>query len=92
MTQGVDLAPTADPTSAEPQRQYEDSIEDNFRHIVCFLCHPEFATVRAAPHDAECICGKQLKAGDSPGPAAAPQCVLCDEMAQGHRRSAHSGS
>jgi hypothetical protein len=79
-------------TTAEPQRQHEDSIADNFRHIVCFLCYPAFATVRAAPHDAQCICGKPLKAGDTPGPATAPQCVVCDEMAEGHRRSAHSSS
>jgi len=79
-------------TDAELRRQHEDSIADNFRHIVCFLCYPEFATMRVAPHDAQCICGKPVKAGDSPGPSTAPECVLCNEMAASHRRSAHSES
>ena len=78
-------------TATELRRQHEDSIADNFRHIVCFLCFPAFATTRVAPHDAECICGKPVKTGDIPGPRAAPQCVLCNEMAQSHYRSAHSG-
>lgn len=76
-------------SETEERRRNEDSIADNFRHIVCFLCYPAFATTRIAPHDAECICGKPVRAGDVPGPSTAPQCVLCNEMAEGHRRSAH---
>jgi hypothetical protein len=75
--------------AVEQRRQHENSIADNFRHIVCFLCYPAFATTRVAPHDAECICGKPLGTGDTPGPRTAPECVLCNEMAEGHRRSAH---
>ena len=78
--------------AAELRRQHEESIADNFRHIVCFLCYPAFATTRVAPHDAECICGKPVKAGDIPGPSTAPECVLCNEMAEGHRRAAHKES
>ncbi len=74
---------------AELEREHEESIADNFRHIVCFLCYPEFASSRVAPHDAECVCGKPLRAGDSPGPSTAPECVLCNEMAEGHYRAAH---
>jgi hypothetical protein len=77
-------------TEVEPQREDEDAIADHFRHIVCFLCYPAFATQRAAPHDASCICGKPVKAGDSPGPDSAPECILCNEMADGHYRKAHS--
>ena len=80
-----------DQTVSEVRRQHEESIAGNFRHIVCFLCYPAFATTRVAPHDAECICGKPVKTGDVPGPSTAPECVLCNEMAEGHRRSAHAG-
>lgn len=68
----------------------EDAIEEHFRHIVCYLCYPAFATSHVAPHDAECICGKKVKAGDSPAPNSAPECVLCSEMADGHYRKKHS--
>lgn len=78
-------------TDAELRRQHEASIADNFRHIVCFLCYPAFATTRVAPHDAECICGKPVRAGDVPGPGTAPECVLCNEMTQGHHDAVHSG-
>lgn len=83
---------TDEETAAELRRRHEDSIDDNFRHIVCFLCFPAFAATRVAPHDAECICGKPVRAGDVPAPSTAPECVLCNEMAQAHRRSAHSES
>jgi hypothetical protein len=79
-----------DETDTEAQREDDDTIADHFRHIVCFLCFPAFATTRVAPHDATCICGKPVKAGDSPGPENAPECVLCNEMADGHYRKAHS--
>lgn len=74
----------------EPRGPDEDAIADHFRHIVCYLCYPAFATTRVAPHDANCICGKPVKAGDSPGPENAPECVLCSEMADGHYRKVHS--
>ncbi|HEY3871072.1 MAG TPA: hypothetical protein VGM10_22120 [Actinocrinis sp.] len=76
--------------TAPELRRDEEPVEDNFRHIVCFLCYPAFATARVAPHDAECICGKPVRAGDAPGPSTAPQCVLCNEMVQTHRRAVHS--
>ena len=79
-----------DRTEAELRREDEDAIADHFLHIVCFLCFPAFAEKSVAPHDAECICGKPLRAGDTPGPAAAPECVLCTEMAEGHYRRAHA--
>jgi hypothetical protein len=77
-------------TDTDARLDDDDAIADHFRHIVCFLCYPAFATSRVAPHDAECICGKPVKAGDSPGPPNAPECVLCNEMADGHYRKAHS--
>ncbi|HWG22508.1 hypothetical protein [Actinospica sp.] len=77
-------------TAAELRQKHEESIADNFRHIVCFLCYPAFATTRVAPHDAECICGKPVRTGDIPGPSTAPECVLCNEMAEGHRSATHA--
>ena len=77
-------------TEAELRRAHEDAIADNFLHIVCFLCFPAFATKSVAPHDAECICGKPVRAGDTPGPTTAPSCVLCTEMAEGHYRKVHA--
>jgi hypothetical protein len=76
--------------AAELRRKHEASIEDNFRHIVCFLCYPAFATARVAPHDAECICGKPVLAGDVAGPSTAPECILCNETAEAHYRAAHA--
>jgi hypothetical protein len=81
------VEPGIDP---DVRQEWDRSIEDNFRHIVCYLCYPEFASRRVAPHDAECICGKQLRAGQSAGPASAPECILCNEMANPHYRSAHA--
>ena len=77
-------------TEADPIHDDEDAIADHFRHIVCFLCYPAFATTHVAPHDAECICGKPVKTGDAPAPETAPECVLCNEMADGHYRKVHS--
>jgi hypothetical protein len=68
----------------------EEEIADHFSHIVCFLCYPEFAEKSVAPHDAQCICGKPVRAGDTPGPSNAPSCVLCNEMANGHYRKKHA--
>lgn len=67
----------------------EREIDEHFRHIVCVLCHPEFEGTRVAPHDAVCICGKRLLKGDKPGPASAPQCILCNEMWDHHLSVAH---
>jgi hypothetical protein len=67
----------------------EEEIADHFLHIVCFLCFPAFAEKSVAPHDAQCICGKPVRTGDTPGPPNAPSCVLCTEMAGGHYRKAH---
>ena len=68
----------------------EAAIAEHFRHIVCHLCYPAFVGQRVAPHDAECICGKLVRAGDSPGPDNAPECVLCSEMAEAHYARVHS--
>lgn len=68
----------------------DEAIAENYRHIVCFLCYPAFATQRVAPHDAECICGKPVHAGDTPGPDNAPECVLCSEMAEAHYARVHA--
>lgn len=70
-----------------PERQ--DAFHDNFRHIICFLCYPAFEQELLAPHDAECICGKPVSAGDGPAPRTSPQCALCDAMAEEHYRSRH---
>jgi hypothetical protein len=77
-------------TAADLRREREEAIADNFLHIVCFLCYPAFAEKSVAPHDAECICGKPVHAGDTPGPLSAPSCVLCTEMAEGHYRKVHA--
>lgn len=69
-----------------------DTIGDNYRHIICFLCYPAFETELLAPHDAECICGKPVRAGDAPTPRNAPQCALCDAMAEDHYRFRHERS
>ena len=81
------VAPEIDP---DVRQEYDRAIEDNFRHIVCFRCYPAFAATRVAPHDAECICGKPVRTGQSPGPVSAPECALCNEMADAHYRSAHA--
>ena len=73
------------------REQSEAEIDEHFRHIVCVLCYPEFVGTRQAPHDAVCICGKRVRAGDAPGPSTAPQCILCNEMLGGHFAVAHSG-
>jgi hypothetical protein len=73
------------------RKQEEESIADNFSHIVCYLCYPAFAKAESvAPYDAQCICGKPVRAGDTPGPENAPACILCTEMAEGHYRKAHA--
>ena len=77
-------------TDAERERE-DATIADHFSHIVCYLCFPAFATESVAPHDAQCICGKPVRAGDTPGPANAPECILCTEMAEGHYRKTHGG-
>ncbi|WP_034262693.1 hypothetical protein [Actinospica robiniae] len=66
-----------------------DTIGDNYRHIICFLCYPAFEIELLAPHDAECICGKPVRSGDAPAPRSAPQCALCDAMAEDHYRVRH---
>ena len=79
-----------DETAADLRREREDeAITDHFLHLVCFLCYPAFAAQTVAPHDAQCICGKPLHTGDTPGPPNAPSCILCTEMAEGHYRKAH---
>jgi hypothetical protein len=77
-------------TDEEARREEEEAIADNFLHIICFLCYPAFASEPVAPHEAQCICGKPVHKGDSPGPDTAPACILCTEMAQGHYRKAHA--
>ncbi|HET9172935.1 MAG TPA: hypothetical protein VFN97_26140 [Actinospica sp.] len=77
-------------TETDPWLGDDAAIGDGLRHIVCYLCYPAFAEQKVAPHDAECVCGKPLRAGDSPGPDTAPDCVLCDEMADPHYRRLHA--
>ena len=76
-------------TETGRSRARSDSAGDGLRHIICFLCYPSFESQPVAPHDAECICGRPVRKGDPPAPSAAPQCVLCDEMADGHYRRLH---
>ncbi|HWG22575.1 hypothetical protein [Actinospica sp.] len=80
-----------DETEAELRREEEvEAISDNFRHIICFLCYPAFEAQAVAPHDAQCICGKPVHAGEVQAPESAPECVLCYEMADGHYRKKHA--
>jgi hypothetical protein len=82
-----------DETSAEASHEDEvEAISDSFRHIVCLVCYPAFAEQTVAPHDAECICGKPVHAGELQAPDTAPECVLCHEMADGHYRRRHAKS
>ncbi|MBR7825576.1 hypothetical protein KDK95_04605 [Actinospica sp. MGRD01-02] len=76
-------------TKPDRSRSRSDSADDGLRHIICFLCYPAFETQPVAPHDAQCICGKRVKKGDAPASRAAPQCILCDELAEGHYRRLH---
>lgn len=77
-------------TARSVRTEADHEIDDHFRHIVCVLCYPEFEGTRRAPHDAVCICGKRLRAGDAPGPATAPQCILCNELVDHHFSVAHA--
>ena len=79
-----------EPVETTSRREDDEAVSEHFRHIVCYLCYPAFATQRVAPHDAQCICGKKLRAGDSPGPDNAPECVLCNEMAEMHYNRTHA--
>jgi len=75
---------------AQQRKSRDESPDDGLRHIVCFLCFPLFEGTRSAPHDAQCICGRPIKAGATAGPAEAPECVMCNEMAQPHYRFNHA--
>lgn len=80
-----------EPGAARSVRTEADhEIDDHFRHIVCVLCNPAFEGTRQAPHDTVCICGKRLRKGDAPGPATAPQCILCNELVEHHFSVAHA--
>jgi hypothetical protein len=80
-----------DEVEAELRREEEvEAISDNFRHIICLVCYPAFAEQKVAPHDAQCICGKPVHAGELQAPESAPECVLCHEMADGHYRKKHA--
>ena len=87
-------APVSPPVS-EPGTVPSDTggdIGDHFRHIICVRCHPAFENVRAAPHDAHFICGRLIRRGQAPSPPSFPQCILCNEMWEEHRATAHPGS
>lgn len=91
-TAGTGTGPRTDrePGFARSLKEQSDAeIDNNFRHIVCVLCYPAFRGTRQAPQDAVCICGKRLRAGDNPAPASAPQCILCNELADNHFAVAH---
>lgn len=76
-------------TEFDRSAKRDDQPGDGLRHIICFVCYPAFEYQPVAPHDAECICGKPVKKGDPPALSSAPQCILCDEMAEGHYRRRH---
>ena len=75
---------------ADLERDREPADVDQLRHIVCLLCHPDFATDPVAHYDVECICGKPLHPGETAGPDTAPACVVCTELADGHYRRKHA--
>lgn len=77
-------------TARSVRSEADHEIDDHFRHIVCVLCNPAFEGTRQAPHDATCICGKRVREGDAPGPASAPQCILCNELIDHHFTVAHA--
>jgi hypothetical protein len=80
-------AGVAEPETAETVN--EDDTRDHLRHIICMLCYPAFGRSREAPHDAICICGKQLRKGEMPNPSSAAQCILCNELWKHHLATVH---
>lgn len=69
----------------------KDDGGDRLQHIVCMLCYPAFDQALRAPHDAVCLCGKQLRKGDMRGARDAPQCILCNELRDHHYTTVHPG-
>jgi hypothetical protein len=63
--------------------------DDHLRHIICLICYPAFDQALEAPHDATCLCGKLLRAGEKRGDRDAAQCILCDELREHHYSTAH---
>lgn len=86
----TDTAPGADTTLAPEQERVADSAGDRLSHLVCFLCYPAFEGALKAPHDALCLCGRQVRRGESPGKPGAQPCVVCDELWVDHRALTHS--
>lgn len=88
MARQSEAAPTVSPVPDDTKG--DDS--DHLQHIVCMICYPAFDQALRAPHDAVCICGKQLRKGDMRGARDAPQCILCNELRDYHYATEHSGS
>jgi hypothetical protein len=81
----------APPTVRSVPADIKDEAGDRLQHIVCMLCYPAFEQALRAPHDAVCICGKQLRKGDMRGAPDAPQCILCNELRDHHSGTMHVG-
>ena len=82
-----EAAPTVRPVPGDTKK--EDG--DRLQHIVCMICYPAFEQALQAPHDAVCICGKQLRKGDMRGARDAPQCIICNELRDHHYATVHAG-
>ncbi len=60
------------------------------RHIICVRCFPSFDGASEAPHDAVCICGKPVRAGDRRPEGSAMPCVVCNELRGHHESERHA--
>jgi hypothetical protein len=76
---------------AESAADAKSKGDDRLRHIICIVCYPAFDGALEAPHDAECVCGRPVRAGDRRNPAATAQCVLCDGLWAHHAATVHAG-
>jgi hypothetical protein len=83
-------APPA-PTTTAPVVEATPSIGegDHLRHIICVRCFPAFDGALEAPHDAVCICGKPVRAGERRPDGNAMECFLCNELRSHHDRDGH---
>ena len=91
MTPSAAPVPNATTIPAEePIRSTGDG--DRLRHIICVRCFPAFDGTREAPHDAVCICGKPVRAGEQRPTGNTMDCVMCNESRGHHDRERHSGN
>lgn len=52
-------------------------------------CFPAFDGAGEAPHDAVCICGKPVRAGECRPEDNAMECLMCNDLRGHHERQRH---